>query len=66
MGSFLESGAFCVEEGEGILNKTLKTMKHYKGLRRFQRVSEGLRRFQRERIKHVMKTITITLTITKE
>ena len=49
MGSVLEGGAFRVEEGEGVLNKTLKTKTIFLNtiVITLKRVSEGFRGFQK-------------------
>ena len=48
MGSFLEGGAFRVEEGERVLNKTqkIKTIFLNTIVITLKRVSEGFKRFQ--------------------
>lgn len=49
MGSVLEGGAFCVEEGEGVLKNTLKTKTTFLNTDNTE-VTESGRRPQVERI----------------
>ena len=52
MGSFLENRTFRVEEGEGVLNNTLKIKTTFSNTD-YTEVLEGGRRVQVERTKHL-------------